>query len=290
MRLKLYFLTALLTVAGASGVLAQSNGNNTSNSTFGLLNSSPRSAMTNPLGQNPLYRNQNTLNAGVMLMLDELRVTGQPSSMIEPGARSIAVGAGNKKRGDIVASIPFRFSLLGKLTSTVRAGSDGSGPILVQAGTLGYIARRWQMFNGQEIDFAWCTMPSATIAGSPPAPTEQPYCLFALTQGGWRSAPLDGSFPDTLIAPRVRRANIADPEMELLASTQGPDQTLELRLENWTREGLFLKSYVNGRFVEVVGLPPNDTNQVNMTVSGQTLRFVRSQTRGEIATVAPTTP
>jgi hypothetical protein len=262
-------------VAGnASAQQGPSNPTNNPNSSFWSQGFSHSSQMADPAMGNPLIREGSALRQVYFAL--ELGGMDRPNVVIAPGMAPAMVEPGGKKKGDIVATIPFRFREMGRLTQDVRSGRDGSGRIIVPAGSVGFRANVERVVEGAGIADVWCF----TAAEKP-----NRACLFALPDGGWASASVEEAFPNVVWSPRSRRANIAEPIIASVPVAARPEHRLELRMESWTRAGLFLKAYVDGAFVEVVGLPSTASGQVELPLTGQSVSFTKGSGRDEIAIV-----
>jgi hypothetical protein len=281
-------LIAVLGVMSFGAANAQPQPSSNPNSTFWSEGFSARSVMADPLTANPLASRGPT--SRLVRMPVELGSMDQPNVLIAPGVQPLRVATGSKSRGDIIATIPFRFRELGRLTQNVRAGVDGSGPVLVPAGSLGYGVGPSQIENGRDHLGAWCFILGSGTALTPPADGSRFQCLFALNRGGWTIAPIQSGFTNILMAPRSKRPNIMAPVVEPMPILAGPEHTLELRLESWTRQGVFFKTYVNGQFVEVIGMASNSPTAAKLELVGQTLTFTRTAGGGSIATVTTNAP
>jgi hypothetical protein len=271
-------LVALLAV-GISGIAdraeAQQGTTPGPNSPFWSQGFSARSEMANSL--NPLNRQIGGIyRERLVHFAFELDKMNQTDVMIMPGTQPVVVASGSKNRGDAIATIPFRLREMGRLAQPVTAGRDGSGQVLLEAGSIGYRVDLTRVNLNRGIVDTWCF----TEANRPAK-----ICLYALENGGWTSGRVDDAFPNLLISPKTRRANASDPVIVSLSFEARPEHRLELRLESWTRAGVFLKAYVDGAFVELVQVEQTSPREAQLKLLGQSVNFVRASERGGIAIV-----
>jgi hypothetical protein len=267
-------------VAGlANQAKAQQGSSPSPDSSFWSRGFSARSEMANSLG--PLNRQGGGLYRERLVHFSaELDEMNQSYVMIMPGKQPVVVASGSKKRDDAIATIPFRLREMGRLAQPVTVGRDGSGQVLLEAGAIGYRVDLTRVNLSKGIVDAWCF----TDADRPTR-----LCLYALENGGWTSGRVDDAFPNLLISPRTRRANASDPVIVALSFEARPEHRLELRLESWTRAGVFLKAYVDGAFVELIQLEQTSPREAQLNLLGQSVNFVRANERGAIAIVTPIT-
>jgi hypothetical protein len=280
---KSLFVALLVVGIGALADRAQAQNGTTPNtgpnSPFWSQGFSARSQMANSL--DPLNRQRGGLYSERLVHFAfELDKMNQSDVMILPGTQPVVVASGSKNRGDAIATIPFRLREMGRLAQPVTAGRDGSGQVLLEAGSIGYRVDLARVNLNKGIVDAWCF----TDADRPAR-----LCLYALENGGWTSGRVDDAFPNLLISPKTRRANASDPVMVALSFEARPEHRLELRLESWTRAGVFLKAYVDGAFVELIQLEQTSPREAQLKLLGQSVNFVRTSERGAIAIVTPAT-
>jgi hypothetical protein len=278
---KSLFVALLVAGVGALADSAQAQNGTTPgpNSPFWSQGFNARSEMTNSLL--PLNRQEGGLyRERLVHFSSELDEMNQTYVMIMSGTQPVVVASGNKNRGDAIATIPFRLREMGRLAQPVTAGRDGSTQVLLEAGSIGYRVDLTRVNLNKGIVDAWCF----TDADRPTR-----LCLYALENGGWISGRVHDAFPNLLISPKTRRANASDPVIMALSFEARPEHRLELRLESWTRAGVFLKAYVDGAFVELIQLEQTSPREAQLNLLGQSVNFVRANERGAIAIVTPAT-
>jgi hypothetical protein len=278
---KSLFVALLVAGVGALADRAQAQNGTTPgpNSPFWSQGFNARSEMTNSLL--PLNRQEGGLyRERLVHFSSELDEMNQTYVMIMSGTQPVVVASGSKNRGDAIATIPFRLREMGRLAQPVTAGRDGSTQVLLEAGSIGYRVDLTRVNLNKGIVDAWCF----TDADRPTR-----LCLYALENGGWISGRVHDAFPNLLISPKTRRANASDPVIMALSFEARPEHRLELRLESWTRAGVFLKAYVDGAFVELIQLEQTSPREAQLNLLGQSVNFVRANERGAIAIVTPAT-
>jgi hypothetical protein len=278
---KSLFVALLVAGVGALADSAQAQNGTTPgpNSPFWSQGFNARSEMTNSLL--PLNRQEGGLyRERLVHFSSELDEMNQTYVMIMSGTQPVVVASGSKNRGDAIATIPFRLREMGRLAQPVTAGRDGSTQVLLEAGSIGYRVDLTRVNLNKGIVDAWCF----TDADRPTR-----LCLYALENGGWISGRVHDAFPNLLISPKTRRANASDPVIMALSFEARPEHRLELRLESWTRAGVFLKAYVDGAFVELIQLEQTSPREAQLNLLGQSVNFVRANERGAIAIVTPAT-
>lgn len=236
--------------------------------------SSYSTPMTQSVFSNPLTRE--AYEPRLLRLPTELSNMNYSHVMIAPGTSPIVTSEGIKKRGDLIATIPFRFRQLGQLSQPVKSGRDGHGPNLLEAGAIGYRVNPFRITQGVPVTDAWCFTEASSRAGASVVANPKGVCLFKLVSGRWVSGPTRGAFPNTLLGPRTLRANVGDVLIDLASPNEAPERRLELRFKNWSIDGVVIEAFVDGELIENVTVTKKSTGEVELQLLSQSLAFSRS--------------
>jgi hypothetical protein len=287
MRITLAIFYVFVLAAPANQLAAQSQTSSPGpNSPFWSQGFNARSTMAMSLLPQMGNRLGQTVFAPKLLrMPDELGNMNYAQVFIAPSNSEQIVTEGLKRRGDLVATIPFRFRKTGVLEQAIRSERRGTGATVMAAGAQGYRISPFRITQGEDFKEAWCFTAPTDVPPTQSRRKPQLICFFNLISGGWISEAQVDAFPNTLRAPRSRRANIEEVVIATNPADSSPEKKLELRFEGWTSEGATLKSFVDGEFVELLTLPKAPSGEVELKLLGQTLGFSRSDARSADANV-----